>query len=284
MNPASIALFGCGYTLRYVARHFPAECLVLLVGSEASKKALASQYPYVEAVPIESKEALDDFFKRYPTVEVIVDSIPPLHHLAAQEVTRGVENIVHMRTATVRRIIYLSTSGVYGVTDGSWVDETHAVAATNPRAKARLASERLYQTLPIETCLLRVSAIYGPGRGIGTALQAGRYTKLADGSQWSNRIHVSDLAETIVQAITQPNVPGIINVCDSTPSMQRDVIDYYCETFSLPQPPVSTYEDLERKGAFTRLSNQRLENKRLLECIGQVRYPSFRDGAHTEFE
>lgn len=287
----TIALLGCGYTLARVAAGLQPESLLLVVRSEETAARLRDTYPHVVQLSLENESAVFELFKNYPSILTVVDSIPPLfsNRVVTDEdiepALAGVRNCIRaLKNSTYSRLIYLSTTGVYGVTDGSIVDETTLPKPANPRAKARLESERLYQSEAYETIVLRISAIYGPGRGIGTALQTGRFSLAGDGSGWSNRIQVEDLARCIHQAISRIDVPQILNVSDGSYAKQVDVVDYYCREFGLSYPESISLQSLEQAGSYTRLSNQRIDSSLMRSFIGTVQYSSYRDGAYTEFE
>lgn len=288
---STIALLGCGYTLSRVAAMLQPESLVLVVRSEETAARLRQTYRHVVQVSLEDEAAVSEFFQNYPSIQTVVDSVPPL--FATRIVTEedvesaltGVRNCVNaLKNSSCSRLIYLSTTGVYGVTDGTIVDEATRPEPTNPRAKARLESERLYQSESYDTIVLRISAIYGPGRGIGTALRAGRFSLAGNGAGWSNRIQVEDLARCIHKAIISTEVPGLLNVSDGSYARQVDVVDFYCREFGCRYPESTSLELLKQSGSYTRLSNQRIDSNLMHSFLGTLQYPSYRDGAHTEFE
>ena len=103
--------------------------------------------------------------------------------------------------------------------------------------------------------------------------------------RWSNRIHVDDLSASIVAAISfQGLLPQMMNLADDNPTQAREIVEYYCRTFSFPSPPSISSFEAERRGLETMLSNQKISNALLRKVLQrQLAYPSFRDGALTEF-
>ena len=95
-----------------------------------------------------------------------------------------------------KKLVYVSSTGVYAPGDGQWVDERWPIAPTTAsgklraRAEAALANPSELSKTP--TAILRVAGIYGPGRGIAERLRAGTYRVIGDGSSYVSRVHVDD--------------------------------------------------------------------------------------------
>ena len=282
-NP-TILLLGCGYTLRRVAAKFDPAQIVLAVRTQESAAELAVQYPFVHALSTANKQEIEQLVTTYPSLQCVIDGIPPFDGTLHQPVEGVVNTVAALRFApALKRVIYLSTTGVFGVTDGSVVTEDSPAEPANKRSKARLMSEQLYRDQPVPVTVVRIAAIYGPGRGIGTALKSGRYKMLEEGMQWSNRIQVDDLAALIKALIEAETPAALVCASDGNPSLQKDVVDFYCSTFDLPKPPVTSRDELEKAGAHTRLSNQQVRSMVVSTFLPTFRYPDYRAGAHTEF-
>jgi NAD dependent epimerase/dehydratase family enzyme len=279
MSEYRIALLGTGYTLEKVAELLNPDSIVLVCSSKEREGSLVSKGYRVERLNAENKEQLIKFFTNYPNLETLVDSIPPTPKI-------NIASVIKELSLNLKRIIYLSTTGVYGVEDGSWVDENLKLNPKHSRSKLRVAAEEAYRSLKIPSTALRIAAIYGPGRGIGHALKAGRYPLIGDGSHWSNRIQVADLAAAIVAAIKYPGVlPSAINLADDKPSTSKEIVDFYCNKFNFSEPQSISLEQALERGLETMLSNQRISNKLLHETLlPELKFPSFREGAETEFQ
>jgi hypothetical protein len=276
----SIALLGAGYTLRRVAELLDRDTLVLTCSSEASFKTLSEEGYRVERLNTASPLEVSAFFSKYEKLETLVDSVPP-----QKELVTCVPDSLGKLSSKIQRVVYLSTTGVYGVDDGSIVTEDVALNPAHERARLRVLVEDSYRMLTIPSCSFRIAAIYGPGRGIGHALKEGRYPLIDKGERWSNRIHVDDLAAAIVSAIThQGMLPCAINLADDYPTLSSEIVDFYCKEFSFATPTSLTLEQARLRGLDTMLSNQQISNALLKKLLlPQLRYPSFREGAHSEF-
>ena len=290
----TVLLLGGGYTLQRVAERLGSGSFVITSRSEQQCKVWIERGWHASQVSVDDEGAVRGLFAQYPGLRVVVDSVPPLRGGGSNDgdagAVQGVQNVVRaLQNTRVERVIYLSTTGVFGVRDGAWVDESTRPAPWNPQGAARLACEQLYRQ-GIATLTgtankrsftsLRLPAIYGPDRGVAVSLRSGTYALVGDGSQWTNRIHVEDLADIIVRCIEHVGVlPSVLCINDDYPTQARDVVSYLCEHEGLPQPPSVAPEDVLRRGAYTMLSNQRVRNTMMKSILGvSLRYPSYREG------
>ncbi|GEM_PF-1124643 len=232
--------------------------------------------------------SLSTLIKETPSLTTVIDSIPPQFTENSSNNESGsieaqAESRINALIPSIKKAIYLSTTGVYGVDDGSWVDESTKVNPNHLRSEARVTFEKCYANTFNESTILRIPAIYGPGRGVGASLKAGRYPLIGGGERWSNRIHVEDLARTIVFLLSLKSMPKILCVADSEPTRSIDIINYYCQKFNLPFPKSIPYEEAKARGLHTILSNQRVSSKLLREHYNfSLTYPTFKEGAETE--
>ncbi len=289
-------LLGGGYTLQRVAEKSPCGSFVITSRNAAQCEHWRAQGWESFQVTIDDRDGLARLFAQYPSLRVIVDSVPPLRTTLddAEGSERGVQCVVRalgdISASGIERIVYLSTTGVFGVRDGSWVDEATPPAPWNAQGRARQRSEDLYAQAAkasghIAFTALRLPAIYGPDRGVAVSLRSGTYALVGDGSQWTNRIHVEDLAEVIVRCVSYLGVlPCVLCVSDDSPTQASDVVAYLCEREGLALPPSVSPEEVLRRGAYTMLSNQRVRNTRMKEVLGlSLQYPSFREGMSAPY-
>jgi len=182
---------------------------------------------------------------------------------------------------------YLSTTGVYGDTGGGWVDETAPTRPGQPRSVERLATERAWQALALDAGaaldIFRLPGIYGPGRSAIDQVKAGRARRIDKPGQVFSRIHVADIAATVLAAITRPPAGAIYNVADDLPAPNGEVIAYACELLGLPAPPPIPWDEIaptmtEMARSFY-AENRRVRNERIKTELGvRLRYPTYREG------
>jgi nucleoside-diphosphate-sugar epimerase len=290
----TILLLGGGYTLQRVAERLEPGSFIITSRSAEQCERWRQHGWLAGVVSVDDADGVRAIFAQNPGLKVVVDSVPPLrsgHGTDADaHAALGVRTVCQALEGTgVQRIIYLSTTGVFGVRDGSWVDETTPATPWNSQGAARLACEEVYraasesssQTGVQRVCTaLRLPAIYGPDRGVAVSLRMGTYSLVGDGSQWTNRIHVEDLAEAIVRCIHyQGGLPPVLCINDDYPTQARDVVSYLCNREGLPWPPSVSPEEVLRRGAYTMLSNQRVRNALMKSVLGlSLQCPSFREG------
>jgi nucleoside-diphosphate-sugar epimerase len=278
------AFFGAGYSLARAAVLLPNDEIVLVVRSDDSANNLKRTFKHVCVVDITAIDQLQNFFETFPRIQVLIDGIPPVH--AAADPCCGVRSILATMPSSISRIFYLSTTGVFGAVNGEWVDETSVCSPIHSNGAARLESEKLYRNASCESkVILRLPAIYGPGRGTGMALKNGRYPYVENGSRWSNRIHVEDIAQVVALSSSFPGVlPEVLCVVDDEPALTSEIVGYYCSRFGFTMPESISLAEATRRGMQSLLSNQRVSNKLLKQKLGyQCVYPSYREGAGTEF-
>ena len=182
---------------------------------------------------------------------------------------------------------YLSTTGVYGDAAGDWVDETTPPHPTRPRSTQRLAAERAWQALGAETGaavdIFRLPGIYGPGRSAIDQVKAGTARRIDKPGQLFSRIHVADIAATVLAAIGKAGPGAIYNVADDLPAASGEVVAYACALLGKPVPPAIPWEQaapgLSEMARSFYAESRRVRNERIKRELGVVlRYPTYREG------
>ncbi len=180
-----------------------------------------------------------------------------------------------------RKVIYLSTIGVYGDHAGGWVDESTPPQAILDRTRMRLTAEQAWtDTTRGDAAILRLAGIYGPGRNALATLRAGTARRIIKPGQVFNRIHVDDIASAIMAAIRHQG-GGTWNVCDDEPAPPQDVITYAAGLIGIAPPEEEAFATAEMSvmarsfySSSARVSNARLKN----ELGVTLDYPTYRHG------
>lgn len=185
----------------------------------------------------------------------------------------------------LKRIIYLSTTAVYGDQAGAWIDETTPVNPMSERAHRRVAAETAWQALAadldVECDILRLSGIYGPGRSPFERLRAGTARRIVKPGQVFNRIHVDDIAQTVEALIGSDRPGAIYNLADNEPAPPQDVIEHAAGLIGLPVPPAVDFEtaDMSPMARSFYSESKRIDNRRIKDALGvQLAYPTYREG------
>jgi hypothetical protein len=176
------------------------------------------------------------------------------------------------RCAGAHRIVYISSTAVYGTTAGV-VDDATPARATDFRSELRLGAESAWRS--VGAIVLRAPGIYGPGQGLHVALGNGTYRLPGDGANVLSRIHVDDLASIALAALDRGRPGETYVVGDDAPTPQREVVVWLCERLSLPLPPAAPLETVPA----TMRGNRSVDGSRVLADLGvTLRYPTFREG------
>lgn len=195
--------------------------------------------------------------------------------------------------ALPKRFIYISTSGVYGDHRGGLVDETTAPNPQNARSVRRLAAEQALQAWSrqpgVDSVILRVGGIYGPGRLPIARLKEGMTVLRRDLAPPTNRIHADDLAMICQAAADAPAGQQIYNVCDMQTSTMSEYFFAIAEYAGLPAPEEVDWQSAETAISPAMMSylteSRRLDNRKLIEELGiSLQYPTLADGLRSCFE
>jgi nucleoside-diphosphate-sugar epimerase len=184
----------------------------------------------------------------------------------------------------LRRLVYLSTVGVYGDCAGDWVDEESPTLAVTPRARARIAAETAWSAfgaahgVPVD--ILRLGGIYGPGRSAFDRLREGNARRVVKPGQVFNRIHVEDIAAAVETVVAAGRPGAIYNVVDGAPSPPQDVIVYAAERMGVPPPPEEPFAQAGLSGMALSFyeENRRVRNERLRALGWSPAYATYREG------
>jgi nucleoside-diphosphate-sugar epimerase len=181
------------------------------------------------------------------------------------------------------RLIYISTSGVYGDCQGRWIDEDEPLQPRSERGRRRLDAENALRADHPDCVILRVPGIYGPGRLPEARLRAGLPVLRPEESPYTNRIHAEDLAEAALHAAVHGRPGRAYHVADGHPGTMAD---YFCQVarrLGLPEPRQVSREEAQR--VFTPAmwsfmeESKRLKTDRLrAELHFTPRYPSLVEG------
>ena len=215
--------------------------------------------------------------------------VPPPQH----EADTRIEGFLRTSAAQgLERLVYLSTSGVYGDADGAWVDEARRPAPLTARARRRMSAEDAVrawaETQRKSHVILRVGGIYGPGRLPVSRLRSGITVICPDEAPYSNRIHVDDLSAVCLAACERSRVSEVYNVADGHPTTMTDYFYQIADMVGLPRPPcVPLREAGEHLSpgmlSFARESKRLVVRKVIRELGIELRYPTLREGLPTCF-
>jgi nucleoside-diphosphate-sugar epimerase len=170
---------------------------------------------------------------------------------------------------------YLSSTGVYGDTDGAWVDESGPVGTGRRTARAEADLAWFARGARV----FRLPGIYGPGRSALERVADGRAHRIDLPGQVFSRIHVDDIAAGVMAGFEA--LSGAYNLADDLPASQNAVIEEACRLLGLEPPPLQTLDGaglLPNARAFY-AENRRVANGKARRVLGwRPRYPDYRSG------
>ncbi|SAL36489.1 NAD-dependent epimerase/dehydratase [Caballeronia sordidicola] len=184
------------------------------------------------------------------------------------------------------RVVYASTSGVYGDCGGARIDETRRVRPDNGRAKRRVSAEmqlrRATRRGAMSASIVRIPGIYAANRLPLARLQKGTPALAAADDVFTNHIHADDLAAIMVLAIRRARPQRVIHASDDSELRMGDYFDRIADAYGLPRAPRVSREDAEAQLEPMMLSfmreSRRLKNTRLRDELRYtLRYPSIDD-------
>lgn len=189
----------------------------------------------------------------------------------------GVNNLLAALTGagqSVRRVLYVSSTSVYGQRQGEWIDETSPAEAAGFSGQSLREGEQSVWNSPYPAVAVRFAGIYGPGRTrLIEMLRAGE-ARCPTGV-YSNRIHSDDCARVLKHLWDLPQPERLYIGVDNCPVLQCEVLDWLAERLGLPGPA----RDSASAGAEALLrGNKRCSNARLQASGFTLTYPSYREG------
>jgi len=270
-------ILGAGYTGTALVRALVAggvagDAIVVTRRDPAVAAALAATL----GVRAERADLGDPRSLAVPAGAIVVCTAPPGRDPAGE-----IAGLV-AAAAGARKIIYVSSTGVYGPGHGAWVDETWPIAPFTASGHARAAAEAALAGAPVPWVALRAAGIYGPGRGLAARVRAGTYRVIGDGASHVSRIHVDDLVAAIIAAAARP-VTGAINAADDDPAPIGAVADEVAARLGVPPPPRVDPATVAAEVAGMLTADRRIVNRRLRDELGvRLRFPSWRDALAAE--
>jgi nucleoside-diphosphate-sugar epimerase len=205
--------------------------------------------------------------------------------------TANLLTVLEKRRILPARVVYVSTSGVYGDCAGARVDESRPPAPQTPRARRRVDAERRLtlwcEARGMALVILRAPGIYAADRLPLERLRAGTPVLRAEDDVYTSHIHADDLAAAAVRALADDATPGTYNVADDTELKMGDWLDLVAERAGLPRPTRVTRAqmvDLAPEDLYSFMcESRRLDNRRMKQVLGvRLRYPTAYQGLRHE--
>lgn len=282
-DPTSVLIVGCGDIGRRVAARWQGVPVTGLVKSAAS----AEQLQQTGITPLQADLDNPASLRDLPVTDALVYYFapPPPHGTTDPRMAHFLAALdpAHLPS----RIVYISTSGVYGDRGGDTVTEATPPNPQVDRARRRYDAEQQLrhfgQQHGVSVVILRVGGIYGPGRLPVKRLQDRVPIIHEHLAPSTNRIHAEDLAQICVAAAQRGRPDTVYNISDGTESNMTQYFNTVADFLKLPRPPAIDWEEAERTLSAGMLSylkeSRRMDNRRMLEELGiKLQYPTLEAG------
>lgn len=267
-------ILGLGYSAAHFVRRFSGS--FSHVAGTVRDPARRDDLTGIELHGFSGSRPADATVNRIGDADVLLISIPP-----GSTGDPALTALGDVLAGGRRKVVYLSTIGVYGDHAGGWVDESTPPQPALNRARMRVAAEQAWtETAHGNVAILRLAGIYGPGRNALVTLRSGTARRIIKPSQVFNRIHVDDIAGAIIAAIHHDG-GGTWNVCDDEPAPPQDVITYAAQLMGVAPPAEEAFATAEMSAMARSFyaSSARVSNARLKRELGvTLAYPTYRHG------
>lgn len=279
MKKHSLLIAGMGDIGRRLAAAHP-EMRVLGIARSPESAAMAKQ---AGATPISADLDLRDSLARVSGLSPwVLHLAPPPSDSAGDPRTRHLIAALARRGSLPRRLVYISTSGVYGNCDGERVFEHRATAAKNARAKRRVDAERQLRRFAarngIKLTILRAPGIYAADRLPLERIRKQTPAVRSAEDSYTNHIHADDLARLAWLALFRGKNNRVYHAVDDSVKKMGDYFDMVADHFGLPRSPRISRSEAQQVLSPALLSflneSRILDNTRLkTELRARLKYP-----------
>jgi len=278
-NETPLWIIGCGDIGRRLANLYDDKTVYGIVSSEESR--FKCELLSIKATTLDLDSDYSINASQFAGADIYY-FVPP-SPLTAKD-TR-LKRFLAKLSETPRRIVLISTTGVYGDSAGEWIDENTPINPQADRAVRRVSAEQIMQRWSDENncefMILRVPGIYAENRLPIARLEKGLPIVNADEAGFTNRIHADDLARACKAAMETEIDNQIINVTDGNPSTMTDYFNHVADYAKLPRPSQISMQEAEEilsKGMVSYLKESRkIKNDKMLDILGiSLKYPNLK--------
>lgn len=274
-----IFLFGAGYSALAFARLARDQAQSVAGTTRSEHKFGALRDAGIEPFVFDGTAVSPEIAAELARATHIVVSVGPSD--AGDPVIAAARGLLVNATPALRWIGYLSTVGVYGNYDGAWIDEDAECRPRPGRSDNRLEAEKEWRDVGdvrgVPLAILRLSGIYGPGRNAFVNLEAGTARRIIKPGQIFNRIHVDDIAGSLLH-LARLEADGVFNVTDDEPAPPQDVVAYAANLMGVAPPPEIDFDtaDLTPMARSFYGENKRVSNAKLKATGYRFVHPNYR--------
>jgi nucleoside-diphosphate-sugar epimerase len=262
-------IIGCGYLGQRVATAWPGGPVAALTRGRAAELTSLGIQPHIGDV-------LDSVsLQSLPAVSMLLYAVG-LDRSAGRSMREvyvdGLANVLK-NVHCAGPFVYISSTGVYGQTNGEWVDENSLTEPIEESGRVVLAAEQTLRQLRPDAIILRFAGIYGPNRVLRRQALLNGEPLTNDADKWLNLIHVADGVQAVLAAFRQGKPGETYLIADDEPVTRRDFYTRSAELLDAPPAQFAT------TGATGREPNRSIRNSHAKKLLGwQPEYRSYREG------
>ena len=259
-------IFGCGYLgLRVAHRWLNAGDKVYSI-TRSRPRAVAMKS--LGMIPIVADIINLESIPELPVVDTVLFAVGfdrTLEMDIQQFHLTCLKHVVERISEPISQFIYVSSTGVYGDSNGQWIDEDFPATPNRIGGQACLDAEQLLAASRFggQSTRLRFAGIYGPGRIPNLKRIESRLWEKLSPAGYVNLIHVQDGARIIEQVSNQPATGEVYNVCDGHPAPRREFYETVAQSFGVRTIPWR--KTPLTPGESTRIHSKRVMNQKLVE-------------------
>jgi nucleoside-diphosphate-sugar epimerase len=280
---ATTLIVGCGYLGRRVGTLLRSRGERVIGTSRSSARADALRSQGIE--PILADVLVPDTLASLPTADRALYCVG--HDRAAGVPMRrvyvdGLRDALGHLAGRVGRLVYASSTGVYGPVEGDWVDEDSPTSPTHESGRVVLDAEHLLRDvagrLGLPVVILRFAGLYGPGRIPRRASLERNEPIVGDPDRPLNLVHIDDAAAAAVAALDRGRPGRVYHVCDDCPLPRGEYYRTAARLLGAPAPRFVPPEPGSPE-ALREASSKRISNRRLRDELGvSLAYPDVHSG------
>jgi len=188
---------------------------------------------------------------------------------------QGLENVLKVVRCS-GPILYVSSTGVYGQTDGEWVDETSETNPLEESGQVVLDAEVMLRKYRPDAVVLRFAGIYGPDRVLRKQALLNGEPLVGDTEKWLNLIHVHDGRDAVIAAEVNAKPGETYLISDDEPVQRRA---FYIQAAEILGAPPAAFAPVSMSSPTVKEANRRIRNTKAKQELGFVpKFTTYREG------
>ena len=282
MLKKKLFIFGFGQVAEYFVKNQMIKNKIFLT---STKKTYIKKYSNKKIIVFYFKNKKSD--KRIEKIlknsDYILVSIPPNKY--GDVVLKKFKPI--LKKAKFKKLIYLSSTSVYGNHNGSWVNEKSKLKATTSMGKKRILAEKQWrkfnQNFNFDISILRIAGIYSKENNVLKKIM--KTKKYIKEKKYFSRIRIEDLVKIIDKMFKTKISNMILNAADDKPSTNLDVANYVAELLGIKKiraVPISEFKNKMIKNFYKdskKVSNREMKKKLKFK----LKFPNYKIGLKNLF-